>query len=93
MGQPKGADDAARVWRDQRERLRAAMDQLTEREKQVFALVVTGKLNKQIAARLGITERTVKAHRAQVMGKLQVTSIAELVRIATQLDPIRPQAF
>jgi FixJ family two-component response regulator len=59
---------------------------LTTREKSVFLLVVRGKLNKQIAAELGVSERTVKAHRAQVMSKMQVDSLAALVRIASQVD-------
>jgi FixJ family two-component response regulator len=55
---------------------------LSAREVQVFALVVTGMLNKQIAADLGIVEKTVKAHRAQVMKKMGAGSLAELVRLA-----------
>jgi FixJ family two-component response regulator len=59
---------------------------LTPRERAVFALVVAGKLNKHIATELGISERTVKAHRAQVMEKMHVASLAELVRVAEQLQ-------
>jgi RNA polymerase sigma factor (sigma-70 family) len=55
---------------------------LTPREAEVFALVVTGLLNKQVAARLGISEKTVKVHRARVMEKMQATSLAELVQLA-----------
>lgn len=58
---------------------------LTARERQVFALVVRGKLNKQIAFELGTTERTIKAHRHQVMEKMKAQSLAELVRIAERL--------
>ncbi len=58
---------------------------LTSRERAVFALVIAGRLNKQIAAELDISERTVKSHRAQVMKKMHVTSVTELVRVAEQL--------
>jgi two-component system, LuxR family, response regulator FixJ len=74
--------------RAQREGLRAVRsryDSLTARERQVFALVVTGKLNKQTAGDLGIAERTVKVHRGRVMEKMQVASLAELVHIAGRL--------
>jgi FixJ family two-component response regulator len=60
--------------------------QLNIREKQVLSQVIQGKLNKQIAAALGLAERTVKAHRANLMEKLGVGSVAELVRLAEQLE-------
>lgn len=59
---------------------------LTPREREIMALVVSGLLNKQIAFELGISEITVKAHRGQVMRKMQVNSLAELVRVAAALD-------
>jgi FixJ family two-component response regulator len=59
---------------------------LSEREREVFAGVVAGRLNKQIAGDLGIAERTVKMHRAQVMAKMQVRSVAQLARIAEVLE-------
>jgi FixJ family two-component response regulator len=59
---------------------------LSSQERAVFTLVVAGKLNKQIAAELGTTVRTVKAHRAHVMAKMQVTSLAELIHVAEHLD-------
>ena len=65
---------------------------LTPRETEVFALVVTGMLNKQIAARLGIGEKTVKVHRARVMEKMGAASVAELVRLADRLGVIVPKA-
>ena len=58
---------------------------LTPRERQVFDRVVQGKLNKQIAFEVGSTERTIKAHRARVMEKMDVRSLAELVLIAERL--------
>lgn len=62
--------------------IHARVETLTPRERQVFALVVTGMLNKQIATRLGIVEKTVKVHRARVMDKMRAGSVAELVRLA-----------
>jgi FixJ family two-component response regulator len=59
---------------------------LTPRERETMALVVSGLLNKQIAVELGITEITVKAHRGQVMRKMRVQSLADLVRVAAALD-------
>lgn len=65
--------------------LRALVATLTPRERQVFDLIIRGKINKQIAYELGTTERTVKAHRHQVMEKMQVHSLAELVSNAERL--------
>lgn len=65
--------------------MRALVADLTARERQVFGLVVRGKLNKQTAHDLGTTERTIKAHRHQVMEKLKVRSLAELVTVAERL--------
>jgi RNA polymerase sigma factor (sigma-70 family) len=58
------------------------IDSLTKREKEVFALVVRGLLNKQIAFELGTSEKTVKVHRGRVMEKMQAESLSDLVRIA-----------
>jgi FixJ family two-component response regulator len=64
---------------------------LTPRETEVFALVVTGLLNKQIASKLGVGEKTVKAHRARVMEKMGAGSVAELVRLADAVGVIVPK--
>lgn len=65
--------------------MRTLLAALTARERQVFGLVVRGRLNKQIAHELGTTERTIKAHRHQVMEKMKAHSLAELVRMAERL--------
>ena len=64
---------------------------LTSREMEVFALVVTGMLNKLIASALGIGEKTVKVHRARVMEKMRAGSVAELVRLADEVGVIVPK--
>jgi len=79
----------AKALQDRRERavtkdVHDRIKTLTAREAQVFALVVTGRLNKQIAADLGIGEKTVKVHRGRVMEKMRAGSVAELVRLADQ---------
>lgn len=73
--------------------LRARFESLTPREREVMALVVTGRLNKQIAADLGVSEITVKVHRSQVMQKMHARSLPELARMADKLnlEPGRPQ--
>ena len=78
-------DASARAARDSAHRLRAAIASLTPREREVFDLVAAGRLNKQIAAELGIAERTVKLTRAHVMEKLGVDSAAELGSLAERL--------
>jgi len=72
-------------------RLRARFDTLTVREREVMTLVAAGKLNKQIAAEIGLSEATVKLHRGQLMRKLKVKSLAELIRIADKLELSRPK--
>ncbi len=80
---------AARSARDAAARAHA---QLTPRERDVFALVVEGLMNKVIADRLGVAEKTVKIHRARVMDKMGARSVADLVRMAAQLGGVRPEA-
>jgi FixJ family two-component response regulator len=69
--------------------LRNCYASLTPRERQVMALVVSGLLNKQVGAELGISEITVKAHRGQVMQKMRANSLADLVRMGARLNPTR----
>ena len=66
--------------------LRARLETLTVRERQVFALVATGLLNKQIAGEIGVAEITVKVHRGQVMKKMGARTIVDLVRMADSLS-------
>ena len=77
--------EAQRDQRSKLESILAHLARLTPRERQVFDLIVRGKINKQIATELGTTERTVKAHRHEVMEKMQVHSLAELVSSAERL--------
>ena len=67
--------------------LRDRYASLSQRERQVMALVVSGLLNKQVGGELGISEITVKAHRGKVMQKMKADSLADLVKIATRLRP------
>jgi FixJ family two-component response regulator len=71
--------------------LRRRLETLTPREKEVLRWVITGMLNKQIARKLKIAEETIKIHRGRVMRKMQVTSVAELVRLALKHEIISPQ--
>ena len=81
--------DTRDLGREARTRsIHARVETLTPRERQVFALVVTGMLNKQIAAQLGVVEKTVKVHRARVMDKMRAGSVAELVRLADDVGVI-----
>jgi FixJ family two-component response regulator len=72
--------------------LKKRYDSLTAREREVFALVTSGSLNKQIAQQLGTSERTIKAHRAQVVMKMHADSVADLVRMADRLGVEAPRS-
>jgi FixJ family two-component response regulator len=75
---------AARLEEDRITEIRERIKTLTPREAEVFALVVTGMLNKQIAFDLGVSEKMVKVHRGRVMEKMRAGSLAELVRLADE---------
>jgi RNA polymerase sigma factor (sigma-70 family) len=84
--------DLARSQRTELDSFLALIATLTPRERQVFDLIARGKINKQVANELGTTERTVKAHRHEVMEKLQAQSLAELVSRAVRLGVLVPDA-
>jgi len=85
-------DREARQRRDEVSELRRRYESLTAREREVLALVTAGSLNKQIALKLGTTERTIKAHRGQMVQKMQADSVADLVRMADKLGIAVPQS-
>ena len=77
----------------ERNHARALLQQLTPREYEVMRLVATGLLNKQVGGELGMAEKTVKTHRAHVMQKLRITSVAELMVVLQKAEvkpPVRP---
>ncbi len=74
-----------RIEQVELEAIRKRIDSLTKREHQVFRKVITGMLNKQVAYELGISEKTVKVHRARVMEKMQADSLAQLVSLAERV--------
>jgi FixJ family two-component response regulator len=82
--------DLARRQRTERHSFLALVATLTPRERQVFYLMLRGMINKKIAGELGTTERTVKAHRHEVMEKMQVDSLAELVSSAVRFGVLVP---
>ncbi len=81
-------DIRTRRDRDKLSEIQGRVARLTRRERQVFRLVVQGKLNKQAAAELGMSEKTVKVHRARVMQKMEADSLAELVRLAERAGEV-----
>jgi FixJ family two-component response regulator len=72
--------------------LKQRFDSLTTREREVLALVIAGRLNKQIAGDLELSENTVKVHRSQITRKMRAKSLVELIRIADRLDISTPRA-
>ena len=90
----RGIEKHRRLRQEQKEMkmLRDRLDTLTPREREVFALVASGMLNKQVAFDLGISEKTIKIHRARVMQKMAAQSLADLVRFAEKLGIRSPVA-
>jgi len=91
IGGAVATDRQAKQEQRELSKLRERLKTLTPRESEVFGLVVTGMLNKQIAFDLGTSEKTIKVHRARVMEKLSAESLADLVRIAERLGIRSPE--
>jgi FixJ family two-component response regulator len=85
VGRAIARDAENRVLRARQHEARARYNRLTPRERDVFAHLISGQLNKQIGFDLGITERTIKIHRHQVLTKMEADSVADLVRLAGDL--------
>ncbi len=85
-------DLVARSERAEIAALQGLLQTLTPREREVMALIVTGRMNKQIAAELGTAEQTIKQHRGRIMHKLGLTSVADLVRFVERAAgrPVAP---
>jgi len=86
-------DALNRAKNDRLQAVRGRYEQLTPREREVFGHLIAGQLNKQVAFDLGTAERTIKAHRHNIMEKLGAGSMADLVRMAADLniEPIKPE--
>ena len=85
VGRALAQDAGARAVRARQHELRSRYERLTPREREVFLHLIGGQLNKQVAADLQITERTIKMHRSNILQKLEVDSMAEMVRLAVDL--------
>ena len=83
---------AVRLERAKVNEFKTLYDSLTAREREVFSLVAQGLLNKQVAAQLGVAEKTIKVHRGQVMHKMKAESLADLVRIGEKLSLTSPKS-
>ena len=85
IGRAVARDARDRILRAEISDIRERVNSLTRREYEVFALVVTGMLNKQIGQELGSSEKTVKVHRSRVMHKMRANSVTDLVRFAEKV--------
>jgi len=85
VGRALAQDAGARAVRARQRELRSRYERLTPREREVFLHLIGGQLNKQVAADLQITERTIKMHRSNILQKLEVDSMAEMVLLAVDL--------
>src|SRR5262249_47376250 len=90
VGQALGRGSQELAQQEEADRIRQLLDCLKPREREVFLLVAAGMPNKRIAARLGVSLQTVKLHRGRLMRKLQLHSVAELVRLAEKARPLPP---
>ena len=84
-------DKKERLKKTEKSLIKQKVASLTPREYEVFALVITGMLNKQIAFELGTSEKTIKVHRARVMQKMSAQSLADLVRLAEKAEVYPPK--
>ena len=91
IGAALAGDEERRAGRAELRSLLARYAALSPRDREILRHVVAGRLNKQIASAVGVSERTVKSHRAHIMETMQVSSVADLVRAADRLSPRGPE--
>jgi FixJ family two-component response regulator len=89
IGRALAGDRQHKTQEEANRKTQSLIDTLTPREQEVLPWIISGQLNKQIAAALGTTEKTIKVHRGQIMRKMQVSSVADLVRL-TQKVGLKP---